>query len=171
MNKREIFFTCLNLAFVATLSGCGGKTNTPAGAPPPGPASVSVVPAIEKSFTDREEFSGQLEAAEFVELRSRVAGIVDQVHFTDGALVSRGQTLFTIDPRPDQELRVKIMVKGQETSVPFKDLYSFVFFTATGDQQAELMPVRENLVNKIESEIQKLDLGLLGAKKKPPEGY
>ena len=100
MNKQEIFFTCLTLAFVATLSGCGGKPNTSAGGPPPGPASVSVVPAIEKSFTDREEFSGQLEAAEFVELRSRVAGIVDQVHFTDGALVSRGQTLFTIDPRP-----------------------------------------------------------------------
>lgn len=100
MNKREIFFTYLSLTFVAILSGCGGKPNTSSGGPPPGPASVSVVPAVEKSFTDREEFSGQLEAAEFVELRSRVSGIVDQVHFTDGALVSRGQTLFTIDPRP-----------------------------------------------------------------------
>ena len=100
MNKRSLFFSSLILSSLAALIGCGGK---PAAAPAggaPGPAPVSVVPAVEKSFTDREEFSGQLEAAEFVELRARVGGVIDQVHFTDGALVSRGQTLFTIDPRP-----------------------------------------------------------------------
>lgn len=56
---------------------------------------------------------------------------------------------FVIDPKPDQDLRVRIMVKGQETSIPFKDLYSFVFFTATEDQQAELMPMKQTVVNKI----------------------
>jgi hypothetical protein len=56
---------------------------------------------------------------------------------------------FVIDPKPDQPLYVKIMVKGKETSIPFKDLYSFVFFTATEDQQAELMPVKQTLVKKI----------------------
>jgi multidrug efflux system membrane fusion protein len=35
-----------------------------------------------------------------VEIRPRVAGVIDRVHFTDGALVSRGQLLFTVDPRP-----------------------------------------------------------------------
>jgi len=55
---------------------------------------------VERSFTDREEFSGRLEASEFVELRPRVSGTVEQVHFTDGALVARGDRLFTIDPRP-----------------------------------------------------------------------
>jgi RND family efflux transporter MFP subunit len=29
-----------------------------------------------------------------------VGGVIDTVHFTDGALVARGQLLFTIDPRP-----------------------------------------------------------------------
>lgn len=99
MNKQVIFFSSLVLALVITVVGCGGKPNPPAGGPP-GPAPVSVVPVIEKSFTDHEEFSGQLEAAEFVDLRSRVSGTVDQIHFTDGALVSRGQILFTIDSRP-----------------------------------------------------------------------
>jgi multidrug efflux system membrane fusion protein len=55
---------------------------------------------VERSFTDREEFSGRLEASEFVELRPRVSGTVEQVHFADGALVARGDRLFTIDPRP-----------------------------------------------------------------------
>ena len=100
MNKRAIFLTVLIPAFISILHGCSGKPNAPAAAPAQGPAPVSVVPVVEKSFTDREEFSGQLEAAEYVELRSRVNGVVDQVHFTDGATVSRGQTLFTIDPRP-----------------------------------------------------------------------
>lgn len=56
---------------------------------------------------------------------------------------------FVIDPKPDQQLYVKIMVKGKETTIPFKDLYSFVFFTATEDQQAELMPIKQTVVNKI----------------------
>ena len=100
MNKREIFLTVLMAALIGVLSGCSGKPNAPTAGPVQGPAPVSVVPAVEKSFTDREEFSGQLEAAEYVDLRSRVNGVVEQVHFTDGAMVSRGQTLFTIDPRP-----------------------------------------------------------------------
>ena len=100
MNKREIFLTVLMAALIGVLSGCSGKHNAPTAGPVQGPAPVSVVPAVEKSFTDREEFSGQLEAAEYVDLRSRVNGVVEQVHFTDGAMVSRGQTLFTIDPRP-----------------------------------------------------------------------
>lgn len=100
MNKREIFLTVLMAALIGVLSGCSGKPNAPTAGPAQGPAPVSVVPAVEKSFTDREEFSGQLEAAEYVDLRSRVNGVVEQVHFTDGAMVSRGQTLFTIDPRP-----------------------------------------------------------------------
>jgi len=100
MNKRAIFLTVLIPVYMSVLHGCSGKPNAPAAGPAQGPAPVSVVPVVEKSFTDREEFSGQLEAAEYVELRSRVNGVVDQVHFTDGAMVSRGQTLFTIDPRP-----------------------------------------------------------------------
>jgi len=100
MNNRAIFLTVLIPVYMSVLHGCSGKPNAPAAGPAQGPAPVSVVPVVEKNFTDREEFSGQLEAAEYVELRSRVNGVVDQVHFTDGAMVSRGQTLFTIDPRP-----------------------------------------------------------------------
>jgi len=80
------------------LAGCSGPADAQGGPPPAAP--VSVVPAVQRTVSDSEEFSGRLEAAEYVELRPRVGGIVDKVHFTDGALVTRGQLLFTIDPRP-----------------------------------------------------------------------
>ena len=99
MNKQVFLFSSLATTVVFLVAGCSGKP-APVAAPPSGPAPVSVVPVIEKNFTDHEEFSGQLEAAEYVELRSRVSGTVDQVHFTDGAMVSKGQVLFTIDARP-----------------------------------------------------------------------
>jgi multidrug efflux system membrane fusion protein len=80
------------------LAGCSGNADAQGG--PHGPAPVSVAPAVQRTLADSEEFSGRLEAAEYVELRPRVGGVIDTVHFTDGALVSRGQLLFTIDPRP-----------------------------------------------------------------------
>lgn len=86
------------LAVAALVAGCGDPAGAQSG-PPPVP-SVSVVPASERPVADREEFSGRLEAAEYVELRPRVGGIVDKVHFADGALVRKGDLLFSIDPRP-----------------------------------------------------------------------
>ena len=47
-----------------------------------------------------DEFSGRLEAVERVDVRSRVAGAVQSVHFREGALVKQGDLLITIDPAP-----------------------------------------------------------------------
>lgn len=80
------------------LTACGGAADAQGG--PPRAAPVSVAPAVQREVADREEFSGRLEATEFVELRPRVAGTIERVHFADGALVKQGALLFTIDPRP-----------------------------------------------------------------------
>ena len=84
----------------ALLAGCGPRVEAQGG-PPPAPP-VSVAPAVEKSITDREEFTGRLEALETVDLRPRIGGTIDRVHFRDGALAKKGELLFTIDPRPFQ---------------------------------------------------------------------
>ena len=86
------------LVLLAGLGGCGDPATAQGGAPQAAP--VSVVPAVQRTVTDSEEFSGRLEAVEFVELRPRLSGTIDQVHFTDGAAVRKGQLLFSIDPRP-----------------------------------------------------------------------
>jgi multidrug efflux system membrane fusion protein len=49
-----------------------------------------------------DEFTGRLEAVESVEVRARVSGYLQSVHFTDGAVVKKGALLFVIDPRPYQ---------------------------------------------------------------------
>jgi multidrug efflux system membrane fusion protein len=47
-----------------------------------------------------DEYTGRLEPVESVEIRARVNGYLDSIHFEDGALVKKGDLLFVIDPRP-----------------------------------------------------------------------
>jgi membrane fusion protein, multidrug efflux system len=70
--------------------------------PPPAlPATpVSVAAVVQSEVSTWDEFSGRLEAIERVELRPRVPGTVLAVHFREGALVSKGDLLITIDPAP-----------------------------------------------------------------------
>ena len=67
-------------------------------AAPAVPVSVAVVEP--KATVAWDEFSGRLEAIERVDVRSRVAGAVQVVHFREGALVKQGDLLVTIDPDP-----------------------------------------------------------------------
>ena len=66
----------------------------------PSAVPVPVATLAEAEVTMWDEFSGRLEAVERVDVRSRVAGAVQSVHFVEGALVSRGDLLVTIDPAP-----------------------------------------------------------------------
>ncbi|MES3000243.1 MAG: efflux RND transporter periplasmic adaptor subunit, partial [Pseudomonadota bacterium] len=61
---------------------------------------VSVAAVAESDVTAWDEFSGRLEAVERVDVRSRVAGAIQSVHFREGALVHKGDLLITIDPAP-----------------------------------------------------------------------
>ena len=92
------FLAVAALATLPFLAACSKPADAQGGPPPAMP--VSVAPATQRPVTDLETFSGRIEAAAFVELRPRVAGTVDRVHFADGATVAQGQLLFTIDPRP-----------------------------------------------------------------------
>jgi multidrug efflux system membrane fusion protein len=70
----------------------------PAGEPQATPVSVATV--AQRDVATWNEFSGRLEAVERVDVRSRVAGAVQSVHFVEGALVKAGDLLITIDPAP-----------------------------------------------------------------------
>jgi len=72
----------------------------PPAAPPATPVSVATVQSSDVQTW--EEFSGRLEAVERVELRPRVPGTVQAVHFREGALVKQGDLLISLDPAPYQ---------------------------------------------------------------------
>ena len=74
------------------------QADTPPAAPPATPVSVATV--SQSTVSTWDEFSGRLEAVERVDIRSRVAGAVQSVHFREGALVKQGDLLLTIDPAP-----------------------------------------------------------------------
>ncbi|ARQ02460.1 efflux RND transporter periplasmic adaptor subunit [Pseudorhodoplanes sinuspersici] len=83
---------------ILSFSGNASSDEAPAKQAAALPVSVSVVQQRDVSVWD--EFSGRLEAIERVEVRSRVAGAVQSVHFREGALVKQNDLLITIDPAP-----------------------------------------------------------------------
>ena len=66
----------------------------------PPPPQVTVAAPMLKEIVEWNEYTGQFQAVEEVEIRSRVSGYLDQIHFRDGQIVNAGDLLFTIDPRP-----------------------------------------------------------------------
>lgn len=73
----------------------------PTAAPPP-PPKVTVSQPIHREVVEWEEYTGRLEAVESVEVRARVNGYLQSIHFKNGATVKQGDLLFVIDPRPYQ---------------------------------------------------------------------
>lgn len=71
--------------------------------PPPPLPQVTVSQPVARNVVEWDEYTGRLEAVESVEVRARVSGYLQSVHFTDGAIVQKGALLFVIDPRPYQE--------------------------------------------------------------------
>jgi RND family efflux transporter MFP subunit len=79
------------------LAGCDGK-QAAGSAPPPPP--VTVARPVQKTITEWDEYTGRFTAVETVEVRARVSGFIDSIHFKDGDVVKQGDLLFIIDPRP-----------------------------------------------------------------------
>ncbi|NQV24281.1 MAG: efflux RND transporter periplasmic adaptor subunit [Rhodopirellula sp.] len=77
--------------------GCQGGAAT---GPPKAPPSVTVATPIKKQIVEWDAYTGRLDAIEFVEVRARVGGYLKSIHFDEGQIVSAGDLLFVVDPRP-----------------------------------------------------------------------
>ena len=82
-----------------TATACA-QTAAQQGAPPA--PKVTVAEVVSRDVTEWDEFTGRLEAVNTVAIRPRVSGFVSAVRFVEGAIVRRGDLLFTIDARPFQ---------------------------------------------------------------------
>jgi len=74
----------------------------PQAAPAPAPPKVTVSRPVVREVIEWDEYTGRLVAVESVEVRARVSGYLQSIHFNDGAIVKKGNLLFVIDPRPYQ---------------------------------------------------------------------
>src|SRR6185295_503222 len=86
----------IGLSVMAPLA-CGCGRAAPAKAEQPVP-KVTVTPVVSQETIDADEYTGQTEASEIVEIRARVFGYLKSIDFKDGDHVKEGQTLFTIEP-------------------------------------------------------------------------
>lgn len=88
---------CL-LAFVLCLSGCFEKKANVAQTAPK--QHVSVVKVGYYPYTERFDFPGRIDAVSSVDLKARVAGFLKDRLFEEGAIVKKGQLLFTLEREP-----------------------------------------------------------------------
>ena len=96
MHGARVLALPLMIAAVAT--GCG-EAQKQGGMPPP---AVTVDEPIKRTVFDYDEYVGRFTAINSVEVRARVSGYLDKLHFKDGQVVKQGDLLFTIDKRPFQ---------------------------------------------------------------------
>jgi RND family efflux transporter MFP subunit len=88
--------------------------------------AVTVANPIARRIALWDEYTGRFEALQRVEIRPRVSGYIAEINFTDGAIVAKGDVLFTIDPRPYEiavdEARADVMrnrAQVQQATVDF----------------------------------------------------
>jgi len=93
MIAKVRFVAWFALGLVLAACGKGGPPAPPA-------AKVKVVRPLVREITEWDEFTARLDAVDSVEIRPRVNGYLESVHFQEGALVKKGDLLFSIDHRP-----------------------------------------------------------------------
>ena len=97
--KIKIRAAALLLTLAPVLAACGDSQRAQQAPPPP---TVTVAKPVQRNVVDFDEYVGRFVAVDSVEVRARVSGYLDGVHFNDGQIVKQGDLLFTIDKRPFQ---------------------------------------------------------------------
>ncbi len=94
-------WTTVALVLVSMLTGMTISACKPSNefVPPPPPA-VTVSQPVQREVTDYLEFTGNTQAVQHVEIRARVQGFLESVHFEAATDVKKGDLLYVIDPRP-----------------------------------------------------------------------
>jgi membrane fusion protein (multidrug efflux system) len=89
MKNKEV--TAVLLALF--LAACGSGQ-----APVPPPPEVPVIELVGRDAPLYREWVGVTQGAADVQVRARVTGTVEKIHFTEGGLIDKGALLYSIDP-------------------------------------------------------------------------
>jgi len=151
------------LAAVLVLASCGARP-----APTPPPPKVTVVQPVAREITEWDEYTARLDAVDSVEVRPRVSGYLQSIHFLDGAIVKKGDLLFLIDPRPyeaalhraeaDAELAKSRLALARKNFARAKDLL------ASHAISQEESDIRESNVRQAEASVEEAEAAVDAAK-------
>ncbi|MCA9109962.1 MAG: efflux RND transporter periplasmic adaptor subunit [Planctomycetaceae bacterium] len=97
MTDSKFAFTVLMICTL--MAGCSRTSSGPPDQPVP---TLTVAQPVSKQIVEWDAYTGRLEAIDYVEVRARVSGYLQSVHFDEGQVVEKGDLLCVIDPRPFQ---------------------------------------------------------------------
>ncbi len=148
--KRRVLMlsaTFFSLALAGALIAYASIHSTAAGsqaptAPQSGP-KVTVAAVEEQSLAEYDEITGHVDATETVELRARVSGHLDSVHFQAGQIVKEGDILFTIDPRWYQAQFDLATARSEVAGREAKRAQELLAATAISSEEAEARRARQ----------------------------
>jgi len=96
---RRHFLLISVLPSLVLLAACHEEKRA---APPPPPPDVKVAEVLVRDVPSYVEVIGETRGNTEIEIRARVEGFIETVDYKEGTPVTKGQLLYTIDPRPFQ---------------------------------------------------------------------
>lgn len=147
-HKSSVSIGLISFAlFVLALVNFAIAEDGPPGGPPPAmPVKAMVVTEARTSLWS--EYSGRLEAVDYVELRPQVSGTIKEVRFNDGALVKKGDVLFVIDPAPFEaaaaQANAELAAAKSQTELSEKQLARAEGLMTTNAISKDLLDERQN---------------------------
>jgi RND family efflux transporter MFP subunit len=99
MNYRWLL-TAVGLTASALAAGCDSGASPQQQKGPAALPSVTASMPVRREIVEWDAYTGRFDSIETVEIRARVSGYLNEVHFKDGQTVKQGDLLFVIDPRP-----------------------------------------------------------------------
>lgn len=146
-----------------------GVREDEASAPPP--PTVTVTTPEMRKVVDWDEFTGRLVSPETVDVRARVTGYLEDVHFKEGDEVNEGALLFTIDPRPYQavvdRMEARVTSARSRAELAAKELENVTKLQDNGaisaedfDRRAKAASDAEGMLRAAEAELREAKLNL-----------
>ena len=139
------------------LASCGDNGSQAQQQAAPPPPTVTVAKPVVREIVEDDEFVGRFEAIDEVDVRARVGGYLEKVHFTDGAIVREGALLFTIDQRPFKtavaEAEANLKIAAAQVDYTKKQLERARNLSARGNLSVSTLDERQNDYLAAEAEL------------------
>jgi len=103
---------------------------------------VTLAPVEVESLSEYDEITGHVDATETVELRARVSGHLEAVHFQAGQIVHEDDVLFTIDPRWYRATFDLATARAQDAEREAKRASELLAASAISSEEAEARRAR-----------------------------